>query len=133
MPGHDPRLATKPPKLCGKVRFLLPVQFNSQSRRMLGRRAGMKLPVDYNILSRPEIKLVRELYVENQGGKCFFCKSDLKDPAPSNILNKKINWKLFPENFLKYPVHLQHDHNSGMTEGAVHAYCNAVMWQYHGR
>jgi hypothetical protein len=40
---------------------------------------------------------------------------------------------LFPPNFLKYPVHLQHNHDTDMTEGAVHARCNAVMWQYHGR
>lgn len=34
---------------------------------------------------------------------------------------------------LRYPVHLQHNHDTGMTEGAVHARCNAVMWQYLGR
>ncbi len=49
-----------------------------------------------------------------------------------DITDKKINWKLFPENFLKYPIHLQHNHDTGMTEGAVHNYCNAVMWQYEG-
>ena len=42
-------------------------------------------------------------------------------------------WDLFPPNFLKYKVHLQHNHSTGMTEGAVHALCNAVMWQYEGR
>lgn len=25
------------------------------------------------------------------------------------------------------------DHKTGMTEGAVHNYCNAVMWQYENR
>ena len=39
----------------------------------------------------------------------------------------------FPQNFLQYPIHLQHNHDTGMTEGAVHNYCNAVMWQYEGR
>jgi hypothetical protein len=34
---------------------------------------------------------------------------------------------------LKSPIHLQHDHDTGLTEGAVHAYCNAVLWQYEGR
>jgi len=50
-----------------------------------------------------------------------------------HILNKKIDWSYFPENFLNYPIHLQHNHNSGLTEGAVHNYCNAVMWQYEGK
>ena len=49
------------------------------------------------------------------------------------ITNKYIDWDLFPENFLKAPIHLQHNHNTGMTEGAVHNYCNAVMWQYEHR
>ena len=34
---------------------------------------------------------------------------------------------------LDHPIHLQHSHNTGVTEGAVHNYCNAVMWQYDGR
>jgi hypothetical protein len=38
---------------------------------------------------------------------------------------------LFPKNFLKWPVHLHHSHDTGMTIGAVHSYCNAVLWQYH--
>ena len=93
----------------------------------------MKLPVDYTAISPQQRRLVREQYVKEQEGKCYFCKGSLELPPPSKIIKKKVNWDLFPENFLKYPVHLQHDHDSGMTEGAVHSYCNAVMWQYHGR
>jgi hypothetical protein len=48
-------------------------------------------------------------------------------------MTKKINRKLFPDTMFEYPVHLHHDHNTGMTIGAVHAYCNAVLWQYHGK
>ena len=63
----------------------------------------------------------------------MFCTESLSKPAPKHITDQKINWKLFPPNFLKAPIHLQHDHKTGMTEGAVHNYCNAVMWQYEGR
>ena len=91
------------------------------------------LPVDYNKLSWSERKKVRNLYFAKQRGKCLYCSEDLSEQPPIRILNKIINWKLFPENFLKYPIHLQHNHSSGMTEGAVHAYCNAVMWQYESR
>ena len=66
-----------------------------------------------------------------------FSGTDFERPGFQKLLNdiknKKINWKLFPPNFLKYPIHLQHCHKTGWTEGAVHAYCNAVMWQYEGR
>lgn len=93
----------------------------------------IELPVDYSKLSWSERKKVRNLYVTKQRGKCLYCSEDLLEQPPAQILNKIINWKLFPENFLKYPIHLQHNHSSGMTEGAVHAYCNAVMWQYESR
>lgn len=93
----------------------------------------MELPVQYDSLSTQRKKIVREKYVELQGGLCFYCKGNLSVDPPKSITNKKINWKLFPVNFLKYPIHLQHCHKSGLTEGAVHAYCNAVMWQYENR
>ena len=92
-----------------------------------------KLPVDYTQLTWQERKAVREQYIVDQKGKCLFCQEDLSKKPPKKILNKKINWDLFPPNFLKYPVHLQHSHKTGMTEGAVHSYCNAVMWQYEGK
>lgn len=91
------------------------------------------LPVDYDKLSWAERSEVREQYVKEQNRMCFYCKEDLKHPAPKRITDKPINLKLFPKGFLNNPIHLQHDHYNGMTEGAVHAYCNAVMWQYEGR
>lgn len=91
------------------------------------------LPVDYGSLSWSERKKVREQYIEEQDGKCFFCDCDLKEPPPKEVTDREIIWSYFPPQFLKYPVHLQHDHTTGLTEGAVHAYCNAVMWQHHGR
>ena len=93
----------------------------------------MKLPVEYDKLSRKERRAVREEYVKIQKGLCFWCQCDLKEGPPEHILKKPINLDLFPKGFLDYPIHLQHDHVTGLTEGAVHAYCNAVMWQYHLR
>ena len=93
----------------------------------------MILPVHYPSLTWQQRKKVREKYIQQQNNLCAYCKESLQKPPPKRILSKSINWKLFPPNFLKYPIHLQHDHNSGMTEGAVHSYCNAVMWQYERR
>lgn len=93
----------------------------------------MKLPVQYEDLDFVEKKRVREEYMHLQHGMCMFCKAPLDFPPPQDITDKKINWSLFPEGFLKFPIHLQHNHDTGLTEGAVHAYCNAVSWQYHGR
>ena len=94
---------------------------------------SMKLPIQYNKLKPEEKRLAREEYIKLQNGKCYFCKGDITKEAPRKITKKVIDWRLFPKNFLQYPVHLQHNHDTGLTEGAVHNYCNAVMWQYHGR
>lgn len=92
-----------------------------------------KLPVLYSRADATQRRQVREQYVREQGGLCYWCKQPLNGPAPKHITEKKINWRLFPPNFTRHPVHLQHDHSTDLTEGAVHAICNAVMWQYHGR
>jgi hypothetical protein len=93
----------------------------------------VNLPVDYDSLTAAERRAVRELYVKQQEGNCYYCKEFLGAPAPERITELSVDWTLFPPFFLKHPVHLQHNHDTGMTEGAVHAYCNAVMWQYEGR
>lgn len=90
----------------------------------------MKLPVDYTKLTQAERADVREQYEYEQDGDCAYCGGSLiEEPERTET----INWLLFPPGFLNHPVHLQHNHITGMTEGAVHAYCNAVMWQYEGR
>lgn len=93
----------------------------------------MILPTDYTKLDWRERKSVREEYMKRQNNKCFYCNHDLNCDPPPNILNKRINLNLFPIGFLERPIHLQHDHETNLTEGAVHSYCNAVMWQYEGR
>jgi hypothetical protein len=93
----------------------------------------MELPVKYHDFSFMERRKIREEYIRLQNGMCFFCKASLSGSPPEDVMEKTVDWKLFPEGFMDNPIHLQHDHSSGLTEGAVHAYCNAVWWQYHGR
>lgn len=95
--------------------------------------AKYNLPVDYTKLKQYERKAVREQYIVEQNWKCMYCHCTLREEAPMVITSMYIDWSLFPEGFLKYPIHLQHCHKTGMTEGAVHNYCNAVMWQYENR
>ena len=91
------------------------------------------LPADYNKLEWWERKEVREQYIKEQQNMCFYCDERLDQNAPEIITEQRIDWDLFPPNFLKHPIHLQHDHGTGMTEGAVHNYCNAVLWVYHNK
>lgn len=93
----------------------------------------MELPIDYDKVDWRVRKLAREEYVKLQNGDCWYCKQPLEGKPPINVLSKRVNEKLFPPNFFKWPVHLHHCHNTGKTIGAVHNYCNAVLWQYHGQ
>lgn len=90
------------------------------------------LPMKYDLLTREQKREVREQYIREQSNLCWFCKQPLDLDPPADVLSKPLNMSLFPSNFLVYPVHLQHSHVTGLTEGAVHAYCNGVLWQYHG-
>ena len=93
----------------------------------------MELPTDYVKLTGKQRKLVREQYVKEQHNLCWACEESLSGDPRKDILDAKINYKLFPPGFLKNPIHLQHNHDTNMTEGAVHAKCNAVLWEYFGR
>lgn len=93
------------------------------------------IPARYSKLSTSLRRAVREWYVEQQDSLCYHCKHSLHEHPPRTITNKPITWTRFPGGqigFLRYPIHLHHDHATDLTLGAVHAYCNAVLFQYHG-
>ena len=88
-------------------------------------------PQLYAKLNTRQKRDLRVKYGESQNGLCYHCKNPLKWPPTEAMRIKSINLSLFPKNFLQYPVHLHHSHKTGLTLGAVHARCNAVLWQYH--
>lgn len=94
----------------------------------------MNLPKLYDKLKHKQRKAVRAEYVRQQKGKCWYCQGNLDEQPPEAIKKKyRIDLKWFPEGFLKNPIHLHHDHDTGLTEGVVHAWCNGVLWQYFGK
>jgi hypothetical protein len=109
----------------GAVKY--PVVWNIQESR----RNALESK-NYNTMTSEMRRLIRKAYEEDQGGICYHCKEVLTGPPSKEIQNKVINKNLFPNGFFNNPVHLHHNHNTGMTIGAVHCKCNAVLWQYHG-
>lgn len=91
----------------------------------------MELPVKYDDIPVKKKYLIREAYISEQNGKCYYCKGDLKCNPPKEITDKKITPKLYPPGFFNHPVHLHHSHDTGLTLGVVHNYCNAILWEYH--
>jgi len=90
------------------------------------------LPVDYNDLQINEKRAVRLQYIKEQSNLCIHCDMPLNELPAYGIQKADINWEIFPKNFQKHPVHLHHNHETGMTIGAVHMKCNAYLWQYKG-
>ena len=90
---------------------------------------GLSLPKDYRLLTQPQRRLVREEYRRIQKDNCAHCGTPLTTPP---VIRRAISSHLFPVGFFRHPIHLHHSHKTGMTIGAIHAYCNAVLWQYHG-
>lgn len=101
-------------------------------KHLEGSLEGRKLPVNYRQLTWGERRDVRNQYVKLQNGECFWCGDSLDSEPRQELREIPVDWSLFPggEEFLRYPVHLQHDHQTDMTEGAVHSLCNAIMWNY---
>lgn len=92
----------------------------------------MNLPINYKKASFQERKEAREEYIKFQNGRCYHCGRDLNQNPDPQILEMKVDESLFPPNFFKNPIHLHHSHETDLTIGSVHAYCNAVLWQYFG-
>lgn len=93
---------------------------------------SMKLPVNYNTTHYSVRRLVREEYIKRQNGLCCHCQAPLDGEPAEKVAKKPVDTSLFPAGFFNWPVHLHHCHVTSMTIGAVHNYCNAVLWQYHG-
>lgn len=91
------------------------------------------LPAKYAELNPRQRKAVRLEYVRLQENKCWFCLCSLEGLPDKRVQGLKVAKHLFPPNFFEHPVHLHHDHKTGLTLGAVHNKCNAVLWQYMGQ
>ena len=90
------------------------------------------LPVIYDECTPAYRRLVREEYVKRQKGLCQFCLEPLSKGPVDKVRTRWIDPSKFPSGFLDHPIHLHHCRETGKTIGAVHARCNAYLWQYEG-
>lgn len=88
------------------------------------------LPVNYNNLEYYEKRIVRLQYIKEQNNLCQYCKMSLNESPDSHVMSADIYWDVFPIDFKNHPIHLHHNHNTGMTIGALHMRCNAYLWIY---
>lgn len=102
-------------------------------RQMAAQQDRLELPAMYDALTWYERREVREKYTIVQCNRCYYCKSELDMEAPQWLRDKyPLDPRRWGPEFLKHPIHLHHCHRSGLTLGATHAYCNAILAQYHG-
>ena len=97
---------------------------------------GSPFPQRYRDLNTNQRRKLRDEYVEHFRGRCLYCGLKL-DGKPSRIVRDsvdEIEWDDLPggkEGFLSNPIHLHHDHGTGLTLGPVHALCNAHSWHFY--
>lgn len=97
----------------------------------LGRLADVpELPVMYDHVSREVRARVRDEYARRQKGICPFCLQPLLGDPPPVIQRLPLNAMNWPPEFFRWPVHLHHDHRTGLTIGAYHSRCNAILACY---
>lgn len=108
----------------------LPADTRAQLRAQQER---LQIPAMYDALTWVERRMVREEYIILQKGACYYCKATLLHDTPDELKERfPLDPRYWGPKFLEHPVHLHHDHNTGLTLGATHAYCNAILAQYHG-
>lgn len=102
-------------------------------RQMAAQQDRLTIPAKYDDLTWYERRLVREEYIVRQGGACYHCKHTLSEDTPDDIKRQfPLDPRYWGPDFLKHPIHLHHDHQTGYTIGSTHAYCNAILAQYYG-
>ena len=106
------------------------IYINKLKNKLKTATKKFNLPVNYEEIDSQTRREVRLQYIDEQDGKCCHCGSKLTDEPMSKRWT--INESLFPKGFFAYPIHLHHNHKTGMTIGAIHSYCNAYLWQYKG-
>lgn len=75
------------------------------------------LPTLYDSLTPNQKKSARNEYRKLQKGKCWYC-------------GKSLRRNMYP---VKHPVHLHHSHRTGLTLGAVHEFCNMMLYLHGDR
>ena len=89
-------------------------------------------PQRYKSLTPAQRRELRLRYIEEQDGRCTYCNASLDGPPADFTVGLEVTPRRFPPGFFDYPIHLHHDHKTGMTKGAVHARCNAILFEHHG-
>jgi hypothetical protein len=92
---------------------------------------NIELPVIYNEIPWPEKKRVREAYIKQQNGLCYHCHHPLDGEPSDEMKAMTVTPRLYPDTFFKFPIHLHHSHETGLTIGVVHNRCNAILWEHH--
>lgn len=97
---------------------------------------GSSFPQRYSDLNANQRSKLRDEYVVYFKGRCLYCDGQLDDEPHEFVRESadEIEWDHLPgskDGFLKSPVHLHHDHETGLTLGPVHALCNAHSWHFY--
>lgn len=92
----------------------------------------IELPIYYRESHWTVRKQARLQYINRQNGLCYHCKKPLDGEPADEIKEYVMTPSRFPKGMLDNPIHLHHSRKTGLTLGAVHAKCNAHLWEVFG-
>lgn len=89
-------------------------------------RYNLELPTKYSSLTGERKSAVKEAYICLQRDRCWLCGDDLYDP-PKFLVENPNYMPLCGNQLAEHsPLHLHHDHKTGLTLGVTHAECNIL-------
>ena len=88
---------------------------------------NLELPTKYSSLSGERLSAVKEAYICLQRERCWLCGNNLYELSKYLVDNPKLMPLCGNELAERYPLHLHHDHDTGLTLGVTHAECNIII------
>jgi len=89
-------------------------------------RYKLELPIKYSSLSGERLSAVKEAYTCLQRERCWLCGNNLWDLPKYIVENPKLMGLCGNQLAEHSPLHLHHDHDTGLTLGVTHAECNII-------
>lgn len=89
-------------------------------------RYKLELPTKYSSLSGERLAVVKEAYICLQRERCWLCGGNLYELPNHVVDNPNLIGLCSSQLAEQHPLHLHHNHDTGLTLGVAHAECNII-------
>lgn len=89
-------------------------------------RYKLELPTKYSSLSGERLSAVKDAYICLQRERCWLCGDNLYELPKYIVDNPNYMGLCYNQLAEQTPLHLHHNHDTGLTLGVAHAECNII-------